>query len=161
MEKPARLVEHTRGIKESREPWPALRERWPAAFPKDDRKLRPLANVVNPVAEAMGGTGSFTHGVLKGWKLSAAYCRAVLWHKERINLDGSPSGEMVDDEARKLAAARLVSIKAKREKRKSVEQVPPIEPPKPLPPPPPMPVPPPIGSWRHRSRYAPTCERRY
>jgi sRNA-binding protein len=139
----SRKAEHLRGCRTSREHVPALRERWPAAFPKDDRKVRPLANVVEPVAAAMSWTGSFTHGVLKGWKSSAAYCRAILRDPERVNLDGTPSGEMVDDEARRLATARLAEIKARREKRdeakraETVQQVPKPPPPRPPPPPPP------------------------
>jgi sRNA-binding protein len=143
-----RRAEHTRGHRTSKDHVPALRERWPAAFPADDRKVRPLANVVTPVAEAMGWTGSFTHGILKGWKLRAAYCRAVLQHKERVNLDGTPSGETVDDEARQLATARLAAIKARNERRDAAaaaKRVTPAAESKPQPPPsepepPPAPV---------------------
>jgi sRNA-binding protein len=146
-----RKAEHTRGHRTSREHIPALRERWPAAFPKDDRKVRPLVNVVDPVAEAMGWTGSFAHGVIKGWKLRAAYCRAVMQHKERVNLDGSSSGQMVDDEARALAASRLAAIKvwgarrdaataAKLAESASPAKVIPVPSPEPEPPPPPVEV---------------------
>jgi sRNA-binding protein len=142
-------TEHILGLKASRESMPALRERWPAAFPLADRKIRPLANITEVIAKEMGWTVKFTHGVLAGWKSCAAYCRAVLRHSERINLDCTPSGALVDDKARAMATAQLAAIKARREKKAAertaatapAEQVPPIEPPKPPPMPPPPPPP--------------------
>jgi sRNA-binding protein len=147
----ARKAEQKRGSRTSREYVPALRERWPAAFPADDRKVRPLVNVIGPIAEAMGWTVSFTHGVLKGWKSSAAYCRAILRDVVRFNLDGSPSDQPVDDKARQMAAKRLAEIKARREreaakKAAAAAAVPsqaaaPHEPPPPSPEPEPPPAP--------------------
>ena len=146
-----RKREHFLGCRTSKEHVPALQDRWPEAFPKDDRKVRPIVNVVDPVAAAMGWTGSFTHGVLRGWKMRAAYCRAVLQHEERVNLDGSPSGQLIDDEARALATKQLAAIKARGARRdaaaaaareaklaETAQQVPkPPPPPRPPPPPPP------------------------
>ena len=34
---------------------------------------------------------AYTRGVLFGWKMTGAYCRAVLLHNERIALDGAPA----------------------------------------------------------------------
>jgi sRNA-binding protein len=141
----SRGAEEKRGWRTSREHIPALRERWPAAFPKDDRKVRPLVpGVAAPIAEAMGWTVGFTHGVLKGWKSSAAYCRAILRDTVRINLDGSPSDQQVDDNARAMATKRLAEIKARREReaaKKAPSQAAEALPPEPTPPPPPEPEP--------------------
>ena len=155
----AKKAEHLRGRKTARDHLPALREKWPAAFPGDDRNVRPLGRVAAAIAEAMGWDQNFTHGILAVWKSRPSYCRAVLCCNERINLDGLPSGVMVDDRARAMATAHLAEIKAKRQKQAAeaaaavtapVEQVPPqpipsIELPKPSPPqpspPPPAPTP--------------------
>jgi sRNA-binding protein len=45
--------------------------------------------------------------VLGVWKNRSAYCRAVLSHSVRINLDGSPSEEVINDRDRELAKAQL------------------------------------------------------
>jgi sRNA-binding protein len=145
----AKKAEHLRGRKTAREHLPALREKWPAAFPDDERDVRPLAAATAAIAQAMGWDPSFTHGILAVWKSRASYCKAVLCYNERINLDGSPSGVMVDDKARAMATAQLAAIKAKRQKQAAepaavkapVEPVPPIKPPKASPPPPPPPPP--------------------
>ena len=42
-----------------------------------------------------------------------AYCKAVLCYAQRINLDGSATGEEVDDEARARAKERLDKIAAR------------------------------------------------
>jgi hypothetical protein len=73
--------------------------------------------------EAFGWTPAYTRAVLKGWKLRAAYCQAVLRHKKRINLDGSTSDEEVDDEARRLARVRLDKLAANHPKRAEQTQV--------------------------------------
>jgi hypothetical protein len=41
------------------------------------------------------------------WKLGPAYCNAILRYPKRINLDGSPSDEEIDDRSRAAATARL------------------------------------------------------
>jgi hypothetical protein len=112
-------AEHQRGMKAASEHIAALREKWPAAFPEDGRKVRPLATAHLQIAQAMGWTPSFAHGVVAVWKSRAAYCKAVLRDNERINLDGSPSGVMVDDTARALATQQLAEIAA----RKAAKQV--------------------------------------
>ncbi|MGO9419282.1 hypothetical protein, partial [Roseiarcus sp.] len=48
------------------------------------------------------------------WVLREAYCRAVLAHAMRINLDGSESELTVDNEARAMATARLALIAARK-----------------------------------------------
>jgi sRNA-binding protein len=50
-----------------------------------------------------------------GWKARKPYCDAILCYSTRIALDGSPSGETVDDEARAVAAEQLELRKRRRE----------------------------------------------
>jgi sRNA-binding protein len=116
-----RKAEHLRGRKASSQHIPALSEKWPAAFPADNRKVRSLAKATMPIAEAMGWTPAFTHGVLMAWKSRVAYCNAVLRYNERINLDGSPSGVMVDDAARAMATQQLAMIAARKATKQAKE----------------------------------------
>ena len=59
------------------------------------------------VATALGWSNGYTRGVFRVWKSRNAYCRAVLCYSVRINLDGSPSDEPVNDRDRELANAKL------------------------------------------------------
>ncbi len=43
----------------------------------------------------------YARAVLTVWKLRPAYCKAILRYPTRINLDGSPSGEEIDDASRR------------------------------------------------------------
>ncbi len=63
---------------------------------------------------ALGWSNAYARGVLHAWKMREAYCRAVLAHAMRINLDGSESELTVDDEARAMATARLAVIAARK-----------------------------------------------
>src|SRR6516165_8373151 len=112
--------ERTRGAKESRQQLEALRERWPLAFPIKHLDVRPLAaSADGVVAATMGWSTGYTRGVLFGWKMMAAYCRAVLSHDQRIALDGALA-EPVDAKAKDLAAKRLAQIAAKAAKKAAV-----------------------------------------
>jgi len=51
------------------------------------------------------------------WKLRDTYCRAVLQYAQRIDLDGTASGEEVDDEARQHAKEQLDRIAARKLKK--------------------------------------------
>jgi sRNA-binding protein len=76
--------------------------------------VRPLASgAVRVVMETLSWSHPYTRGVLMTWKLRAAYCRAVLAYPQRVNLDGSVSGEEVDDRARAGAQERLDKIAAR------------------------------------------------
>jgi hypothetical protein len=73
----------------------ARRERWPAAFPIDDRKVRPLATVTASIAEAMGWTLQFTHGLLSAGNTpppTAERCCAMVsastWRARQVVLGG-------------------------------------------------------------------------
>jgi sRNA-binding protein len=134
--------DHLRGMKASREHVPALQERWPLAFPKDNRRVRPLANLSAPVAEAMGWTPAFATGVLRGWKARSAYCHAILKYPVRIDLAGQPTEQVVDDAARAMARSQLAAIKKRFEEREAKKlaiaaqpapQAEPVKPPKPAP----------------------------
>jgi hypothetical protein len=105
-------IERKRGAVESRERVNSLRERWPLAFPIARADVRPLAIGSHEViADAMGWGVAFTLGVLAVWKGSPSYCESVL-RDQRINLDGSPSGEEVDERAKDMATKQLAKFDA-------------------------------------------------
>jgi sRNA-binding protein len=98
-----------------------LRERWPLAFPTEHEDVRPLAmGVAREVAAAMSWSLPYTLGVLTRWKMSAVYCQAVLSYDQRIRLEGSPA-EMVDAEAKELAAKQLAQLEARKAAKKAAE----------------------------------------
>ena len=104
-----------RGLTEARQHFEALRARWPQAFPAKGHEVRPLAlGATSIVAAEMGWPNAYARGVLMSWKMREAYCRAILDCPERITLDGAPSGETVDDEARVMAHEQIIRIKARR-----------------------------------------------
>ncbi|MGO9768041.1 MAG: ProQ/FINO family protein [Roseiarcus sp.] len=104
---PPSKVDQLRGLKESRAQIEVLKAKWPSIF-NDPKNVRPLAGSVLPqVATALGWSNGYTRGVFKVWKSRNAYCRAVLCYSVRINLDGSPSDETVNDRDRELAKATL------------------------------------------------------
>jgi len=119
-----RGTERGRGAKESGQVFPALRARWPLAFPAQSRDVRPLASsTIGEIATAMGWSTGYTRGVLFPWKMGSAYCRAVLSHDQRIALDGTPT-ETVDTKAKDLATKRLAQV-AERKAAKAAEAAPP------------------------------------
>jgi sRNA-binding protein len=107
-------AERARGKKEARQQLPAIRERWPLAFPTTNQDVRPLSiGVAREIAAAMGWQLPYTLGVLGGWKMAPGYCEAVLRHDYRIALDGAQA-EMVDANAKELAAKRLAELAARK-----------------------------------------------
>ena len=140
-----------RGASESRQQIELLRARWPKAFPAKGHEVRPLANAAPAIAEALGWSQRLrASGVLSPWVLREAYCRAVLAHAMRINLDGSESELTVEDDARAMATARLALLaarKAQEPERKAQEaerkaRAAAAKPPPPAPLPEPEPAPP-------------------
>jgi sRNA-binding protein len=112
MRKGRQYRERERGAQEYIQQLRVLQERWPLAFPVQYQDVRPLTlNVARQIAAAMGWSVAYTHGVLKPWKQTASYCRAVLCYDQRITLDGAPA-ETVDAAARDLAARELAKKKA-------------------------------------------------
>ena len=90
------------------------------------------------VAAEMGWQEAYARGVLRIWKARSAYCRACLSYPGRIALDGSPTGEVVADEARAMAREQLELRKRRREAERQAS-APPEKPAEALPPPPPPP----------------------
>jgi sRNA-binding protein len=104
---PPSKVDQLRGLKESRAQIEVLKAKWPSIF-NDPKNVRPLAgSVLHQVATALGWSNGYTRGVFKVWKGRNAYCRAVLCYSVRMNLDGSPSDETVNDRDRELAKGQL------------------------------------------------------
>jgi hypothetical protein len=64
------------------------------------------------IAVAMGWSLPYTLGVLVGWKMAPAYCKAVLCYDQRVALDGSPA-EPIDAEATELATKQLARLAAR------------------------------------------------
>src|SRR3954463_10324642 len=52
--------------------------------------------------------------LLRTWKLRPAYCRAVLEHPVRFDLDGNPTEQPVGEDARTMAKTRLETWASKR-----------------------------------------------
>ena len=110
-------ADRLRGAKEARTQIEVLKAKWPAMF-NDPKNVRPLAgSVAGEIAAALGWTRGYARGVMLVWKSRKAYCRAILCYSVRINLDGSPSEDPVNDRDRELAKAQLEQI-AVREARK-------------------------------------------
>jgi sRNA-binding protein len=106
-------AELARGKKESRRQVGALRAKWPLAFPEENQAVRPLSlGAAGQISTAMDWQLPYTRGVLSIWKMTPAYCQAVLSHDQRITLDGAPA-EAVDANSRDLAAKRLAELAAR------------------------------------------------
>jgi sRNA-binding protein len=131
-------IERDRGTKESQKQLAVLRAKWPIAFPLKEHDVRPLAiGVLREIAAVMGWSHPYTLGVLAGWKMAPVYCRAVLCNDQRIALDGAPA-EVVDAEAKGLAAKQLAKLAARKAAKKAAQPTAPaaVKPaPAPTPPP--------------------------
>jgi sRNA-binding protein len=100
--------EKKRGYEEGGQKIELLRARWPKAFPAKSHEVRPLTNgAQQAMVEEFGWSPDYARAVLTVWKLRPAYCNAILRYPTRINLDGSASGEEIDDAARATATKRL------------------------------------------------------
>jgi len=114
-------IEQDRGTKEAAQHIEVLRERWPLAFPVKGEDVRPLAiSATNEIAAAMGWSRPYTLGVLRHWKMTAAYCQAILRHDQRIALDVAPA-ESVGAEAKDLAAKQLARLAARQAAKKTAK----------------------------------------
>jgi sRNA-binding protein len=130
-------IERDRGTKEAPQQLTMLREKWPLAFPVKDEDIRPLAiGAASEIAVAMGWSRPYTLGVLRHWKMTAAYCQAILRHDQRIALDGAPD-EPVGAEAKDLAAKQLERLAAGKATKNAAKAAPPtaVKPPPVLTPP--------------------------
>ena len=107
--------ETQRAYREARTAIALLQQRWPAAFPEGPQQVRPLIAGLTPlIAAALGWSRPYTRAVLRTWKLRPAYCRAVLDHPVRFDLDGNPTDQPVDEDARTRAKIRLAAWVSKR-----------------------------------------------
>ena len=110
-----RNSEARRAYRESRTAIALLQQRWPAAFPEAPQQVRPLIAGLTPlIAAALDWSHPYTRAVLRTWKLRPAYCRAVLDHPVRFDLDGNPTDQPVDEDARTMAKTRLDTWASKR-----------------------------------------------
>src|SRR6516162_2684858 len=105
-------IERDRGIKEYRQQLAQLREKWPLAFPVNDKDIRPLTvDATREIAAAKGWSLPYTLGVLSRWKMAPVYCQSILCYDQRIALDGTPA-EMVGAKAKDLASKHLARFAA-------------------------------------------------
>src|SRR6476620_4702411 len=112
---PDHKSEARRAYREARIAIELLQQRWPAAFPEAPQQVRPLiAGLVPLIATALDWSRPYTRAVLRTWKLRPAYCRAVLAYPVRFDLDGNPTDQPVDEDARILAKTRLDTWASKR-----------------------------------------------
>ena len=103
--------EARRAYREARTAIALLQQRWPAAFPEGPQQVRPLITGLTPlIAAALDWSHPYARAVLITWKLRPAYCRAVLDHPIRFDLDGNPTDEPVSEDARAQAKARLATL---------------------------------------------------
>jgi sRNA-binding protein len=107
--------EARRAYRESRTAIALLQQRWPAAFPEAPQQVRPLIAGLTPlIAAALDWSYPYARAVLRTWKLRPAYCRAVLDHPVRFDLDGNPTEQPVGEDARTMAKTRLDTWASKR-----------------------------------------------
>ena len=110
-----RNSEARRAYRESRTAIALLQQRWPAAFPEAPQQVRPLIAGLTPlIAAALDWSRPYTRAVLRTWKLRPAYCRAVLDHPARFDLNGNPTEQPVGEDARTMAKTRLDTWASKR-----------------------------------------------
>jgi len=107
---PDHKSEAKRAYREARTAIALLQQRWPAAFPEAPQQVRPLiAGLVPLIATALDWSRPYTRAVLRTWKLRPAYCRAVLAHSVRFDLEGNPTDQPIDEDTRTQAKARLAA----------------------------------------------------
>ncbi|MFL5256584.1 MAG: ProQ/FINO family protein, partial [Rhodopila sp.] len=112
---PDRKSEAQHAYREARIAIALLQQRWPAAFPEAPQQIRPLITGLTPlIAAALDWSHPYTRAVLRTWKLRPAYCHAVLAHSVRFDLEGNPTDQPVDEDARTRAKIRLTTWAIKR-----------------------------------------------
>src|SRR3954452_297525 len=110
-----RSSEARRAYREWRTAITLLQQRWPAAFPETPQQVRPLIAGITPLlAAALDWSYPYARAVLRTWKLLPAYCRAVLVHPVRFDLNGNPTDQSVEEDARTQAKVRLAAWASKR-----------------------------------------------
>jgi sRNA-binding protein len=110
-----RKAERLRGLRESQAAIETLRSLWPAAFPDKFRLVKPITSrALADIVERTGWTPAYARGVLQAWKMRSAYCEAVLRENLRVDLNGEPLPETVDERARDDARKQLAVIAARK-----------------------------------------------
>src|SRR5215213_6053456 len=105
-----RNSEARRAYRESRTAITLLQQRWPAAFPQTPQQVRPpIAGLTPLIAAALDWSRPYTRAVLRTWKLRPTYCRAILAHAVRFDLEGNPTDQPIGEDARTLAKVRLAT----------------------------------------------------
>jgi len=80
-----------------------------------DSPMHLLSGVDTPlIAAALDWSRPYTRAVLRTWKLRPAYCHAVLAPPVRFDLEGNPTDQPVDEDARTLANIRLATWASRR-----------------------------------------------
>jgi sRNA-binding protein len=112
---PDHKSEARRAYREARTAIALLQQRGPAAFPQTPQQVRPLiTGLTSLIAAALDWSHPYTRAVLRTWKLRPAYCHAVLAHPVRYDLEGRPTDQPVNEDARTQAKARLAAWASKR-----------------------------------------------
>jgi sRNA-binding protein len=113
-------AEKKRGYEEGIKKLELLSAKWPKAFPAKSYQVRPLTNgAQQAIVEEFGWSPDYARAVLTVWKQRDAYCLAILRYPTRINLDGSPSDEGIDEASRATATARLEQRAAREAKKRA------------------------------------------
>ena len=120
----SKKTDRGRGYKDGFQLIERLRAKWPNAFPLKSHLVRPLANSAQQaLVEEFGWSPGYAHGVLAAWKARHAYCQAILHYRMRIHLDGSASGDEVNDHSREQAKLRLEQQAVQKAKREEKERL--------------------------------------
>ena len=103
-------AEYRRGRQDAATAIERLQTLWPAAFPKDFRSIKPLGSeIVLEVAATTGWNKQYTLGVLSVWRSRVAYRAAVLRSEHYHDLNGQPTDNLIDEDARLRARQPAVT----------------------------------------------------
>lgn len=105
------VSETRRGLEEAPAAIATLRALWPAAFPREDERIKPLAHgILQKIQAATGWSRGYTRGVVRVWKSRAGYYEALLRCKQRYDLSGTETAQRIDAAARARARHRLALL---------------------------------------------------
>lgn len=105
------VSETRRGSEEAPVAIATLRALWPAAFPREDERIKPLIHgILQKIQAATGWSRGYTRGVVRAWKSRAGYYEALLRCKQRYDLSGTETAQRVDAAARARARQRLALL---------------------------------------------------
>jgi sRNA-binding protein len=114
-----RAREEHKGMSEGLPFLPIFQERWPLAFPKKFKDVKPLASsVTTTIIATMGWDIDYPRGVLELWKRRPSYCEAILRGGTRFDIDGNPTAEAVSEQSQ--AQARIILARRAEKQAESV-----------------------------------------